>query len=251
MSLSDYVYGPLKEEEKQFAGWSKSTIEYVLSHKTKVQNSIRGIAKRHNKILQKTDVEDAYMEILHYFYSSDDYNISKAFECSKNDGGIVSFESYVYKCIKFCVKRYITDSFNIEKGLVRDNISDEDGKELSIFDTIPDNSDSKYSDFCYQLDAVCKAYESQRYEFGPDIFQIWFIRLQTIINNKNERYKEILSILGISKKDISIIEQKADTDGAMLSIAKAITLIGVDDSVDIIRKYTYSADKIQQVVELL
>ena len=37
MSLSDYVYGPLKEEEKQFAGWSKSTIEYVLSHKTKVK----------------------------------------------------------------------------------------------------------------------------------------------------------------------------------------------------------------------
>lgn len=251
MSLSDYVYGPLKEEEKQLAGWSKSTIEYVLSHKTKVQNSIRGIAKKHNKILQKADIDDVYMEILQYLYSSDDYNLSKAYERSRNDGSIVSFEQYVNSCIGFCVKRYVTNSFNSEKRLVRDTISDEDGKELSMFDTISDNSDSKYSDFCYQLDTICKAYESQRYAFGPDIFQIWFIRLQTIINNKNDRYKEILSILGISKKDISIIEQKADTDGAMISIARAITLIGVDDAVDIIRKYTYSADKIQQVVELL
>lgn len=250
MSLSNLVYSPLKEEDKQLAGWSKSTIEYVLGHKTKVQNSIRGIAKSLNKMMQKTDVEDVYMEILDYLYASDDYNISKAYERSSNAGSIVSLEGYVHSCIKFCVIRYVTNSFNNEKNLVRDTIKDEDGKELSLFDTIPDTSDTKYSDFCYNLDTICKAYESQRYAFGPDIFQIWFIRLQTMINNKNDRYKEILSILGISKKDISIIEQKADTDGAMISIAKAVTLIGVDDAVDIIKKYTYSADKIQRVVEL-
>lgn len=250
MSLSNLVYSPLKEEDKQLAGWSKSTIDYVLKHKTRVQNSIRGIAKSLNKMLQKTDVEDVYMEILDYLYSSDDYNISKAYERSSNVGTIVSLEGYVHSCIKFCVIRYVTNSFSSEKNLVHESIKDEDGKELSLFDTIPDSSDSQYNDFCYQLDTICKAYESQRYQFGPDIFQIWFIRLQTMINNKNDRYKEILSILGISKKDISLIEQKADTDGAMISIAKAVTLIGVDEAVDIIRKYTYSADKIQKVIEL-
>ena len=250
MSLSTIVYSPLKEEDKQLAGWSKSTIDYVLSHKTKVQSSIRGIAKSLNKQMQKSDVEDVYTEILMYLHNSDDYNISKACERSSNAGSIVSLEGYVHSCVKFCVIRFVTDSFNNEKNLVREYICDEDGKELSLFDTIPDTSNTKYTDFDYQLDTICKAYESQRYAFGPDIFQIWFIRLQTIVNNKNDNYKEILSVLGISKKEIALIEQKSDTDGAMLSIAKAVTLIGVDEAIKVLRKYTYSADKIQKVVEL-
>ena len=105
MSLSNLVYSPLKEEEKQLAGWSKATIDYVLNNKTKVQTSIRGIAKSLNKVLQKTDVDDAYMEILHYLYQSDDYNISKAYERSNNVGSIVSLDGYVHSCIKYCVIR--------------------------------------------------------------------------------------------------------------------------------------------------
>lgn len=250
MSLSKLVYYPLKEEDKQLAGWSKTTIDYVLANKTKVLTSIRGIAKSFNKILQKADVEDVYMEILDYLYSCDDYNISKAYERSSNVGVIVSLEGYVHSCVKFCVIRYVTNQFNAEKPIVREFIKDDEGKELSLFDTIPDSSETNYLDFCYSLESICKAYESQRYQYGPDLFQIWFIRLQTIINNKNDRYKDILAILGISKKDISIIEKETDMDGAMISIAKAVTLIGVEEASDVIRKYTYSADKIQKVIEL-
>ncbi|MBO5389802.1 MAG: hypothetical protein J6A59_17040 [Lachnospiraceae bacterium] len=250
MSLSNLVYSPLKEEEKQLAGWSKATIDYVIANKSKVHTSIRGIAKSLNKIMQKTDVEDAYMDILNYLYQSDDYNISKAYERSNNVGVIVSLEGYVHSCIKFCVIRYVTNSFNSEKVIVRDSIKDDDGKELSLFDTIPDAKSDGFTEFGYQLDTICKAYESQRYQFGPDIFQIWFIRLQTMINNKNDSYKDILAILGISKKDISIIEKEANVDGAMISIAKAITLIGIEEAVEIIRNYTYAADKIQRVIEL-
>lgn len=250
MSLSNLVYSPLVEENKQVVGWSKSTIDYVLNHKTKVQNSIRGIAKSLNKIMQRADVEDVYIEILEYLYNSDDYNISKAYERASNAGTIVSLEGYVHSCIKFCVIRYVTSTFNYEKNIVHETIKDEDGKELSLFDTIPDTRDNNFTDFGYQLETICKAYESQRYQYGPDIFQLWFVRLQTIINDKNDRYKDILAVLGVSKKDISIIEEKADSDGAMVSIAKAVSLIGVDDAVEIIRNYTYSADKIQQVIEL-
>lgn len=249
-NLSELVYTPLMEEEKQLAGWSKSTIDYVLNHKTKVNAAIRGIGKSLNKILQKSDIEDIYMEVLDYLYTCDDYNISKACERSSNAGVIVSLEGYVHSCIKFCVIRYVTNMFNTEKTLVRESIKDEGGKELSLFDTIPDRRDAGYSDFGYQLDSICKAFESQRYQYGPDIFQIWFIRLQTMICNKSDRYKDILTVLGISKKDIATIEKEADYDGAMISIAKAITLIGIEDAVEIIRNYTYSADKIQRVVEL-
>lgn len=250
MRLSEIVYSPLKEEDKQLAGWSKTTIDYVLNNKSKVQKSIRGIAKSLNKIMQKTDVEDVYMEILYYLHNCDDYNISKAYERSNNAGVIVSLEGYVHSCIKYCVIRYVTTYFNTEKTLVRDTVKDDDGKDLSLFDTIADSHSSDYSSIGYQLDTVCKACESQRYTYGPDIFQIWFIRLQTIINNKNDRYKDILEILGISKKDISIIEKETRSDGVMLDIAKAVSIMGVDEAVKVIKKYTYSADKIQAVIEL-
>lgn len=245
--LSALVYHPLKDEEKQLAGWSKSTIDYVLNHKTRVNATIGGIGKSLNKILQKSDIEDIYMEILNYLYTCDDYNISKA--CN-NAGVIVSLEGYVHSCIKYCVIRYITDIFNTEKSLVRDSVKDDEGKEMSLFDTIPDKKDSGYNDFGYQLDTICKSFEGQRYQYGPDIFQIWYVRLQTMAYNKSDRYKDILTILGISKRDIATIEKEADYDGAMVSIAKAITLIGVDESIKIIKNYTYSADKIQRVIEL-
>jgi hypothetical protein len=250
VNLSDLVYCGLKEEEKQLAGWSKSTIDYVLTHKTRVNATIRGIAKGLNKIMQKTDIEDVYMEIIDYLYTCDDYNVSKAYERSSNAGVIVSLEGYVHSCIKYCVIRYVTNSFNTEKNLVRDTINDDEGKEMSLFDTIADKREAGYNDFGYDLNTICKAYESQRYVFGPDIFQIWFVRLQTILNNKGDRYKDVLTILGISKKDIAIIEKKTNYDDAMLSIARAVTLIGIEEAVEVIRNYTYSADKIQRVIEL-
>lgn len=248
--LTEIAYTSLKEEDKKLAGWSKQTIDYVLNHKSSVQSSIRGIAKGLNKILQRTDVEDIYIEILDYLYTCDDYNISKAYERSNTAGVIVSLEGYVHSCVKFCVIRAVTSAFNSEKSLVHDNAKDEDGKDLSLFDTIADPKDVEYNDMCYQLEDVCKTYESHRYEYGPDIFQVWFVRLQTILMHKSDRYNDILAVLGITKKDMSNIEKDTDYDGAMMSIAKAVTLLGIEQSVEVIRNYTYSADRIQKVIEL-
>jgi len=251
MSLMSLVYNPLKEDEENLTGWSKMTIDYVLHNTTKVQTSIRGIAKSLNKILQKTDVEDIYMEILDYLYKCDDYNVSKAYERSSNVGVIVSLEGYVHSCIKYCVIRYVTNQFGLEKKTVREVTKDDDGKDISLFDTLPDsNGGIAYNDMCYELDEICKAYEYQRYYFGPDIFQIWFVRLQTMIHNKQDSFKDILISLGITKKEVAQIEKMNNNDGAMMSIAKAVSIIGVEEAVKILRKYTYSADRIEKVVEL-
>lgn len=250
MSLSDVIYSPLAEEEKQLAGWFKSTIDYVESNKTKVHNSIRGIAKSLNKNLQRADVEDIYMEIIEYLYSCDDYNVSKAYERS-NAGVIVSLEGYVHTCIRFCVIRYVTSSFNNDKHIMSEHITDEDGKELSLFDTIYDSKNSiQFSTPLYPLDTICKSFECDRYAFGPDIFQVWFVRMLTIIYEKAESYKDILQVLGITKKEIDGVEKESNADGAMISIAKAITLITAEEAVSILKKYTYSAEQIQKVVEL-
>ena len=68
--------------------------------------------------------------------------------------------------------------------------------------------------------------------------------------HKSDRYNDILAVLGITKKDMSNIEKDTDYDGAMMSIAKAVTLLGIEQSVEVIRNYTYSADRIQKVIEL-
>lgn len=206
----------------------------------------------HNKVLQRTDVDDIYMEILHYLYTCDDYNITKAQERSSNAGVIVSLEGYVHSCIKYCVIRFCTEQYKKDSMTVREQTKDEEGKELSLFDTIPDTNagSDNYSKINYELDEICKAYENQRYAYGPDIFQIWFIRLQTMMHNKKDKYKDILAVLGVSKKDIAFVEKESSDDGAMMSIAKAITLIGIEESSKILKKYVYSAKRIEDVIKI-
>lgn len=250
MDLSGLVYAPLKEEEKQLAGWSKSTIDYVMENKTKVFKAIRGIAKGRGKVLQKADVEDIYIEIVQYMYHCDDYNIEKAIERSSREGVIVSLEGYVHSCIKFCVIRYITEQYKNEKHTVRDSIKDEDGKELSLLDTIKDDKIDDFTAMTFDLAEMCKAYECQRYSFGPDIFLIWFVRLQTLLKNKTDTYKDILNILGISKKEISQVEKRVARNDVMTSLARAITATGIEKSSDIIRGYTYYADRIEEIIDL-
>jgi hypothetical protein len=36
----------------------------------------------------------------------------------------------------------------------------------------------------------------------------------------------------------------------MLTIAKAVTLVGVDEAISILKEYTYYADKIEKIINL-
>lgn len=245
-NLSGLIYSPLMEESQPVTGWSKATIEFVTNNKTKILNSIRGIGKSLNKqFLQKADIDDIYMEILQYLYTCDDYNVEKAFERSNNAGVVVSLEGYVHSCVKYCVLRYLTDKYKKEKPLISDYVKGRE--ELSIFDTIPDKNKPDINSQT-DLREICENIKSKRYAYGVDVYQIWFIRLKTMSINKNDKYQEILDVLNISTKDVSFVE-KSDTEGIMMSIAKAVTLIGVDMSLDIIRKYVYSAKNIEKVIE--
>lgn len=252
MSLETLVYSPLFEDcTPDLTGWSKETVDYILENQRKVYRSIRGMAKNMNKNqLQTADVEDIYSEVLMYCYQYDDYNINKAIERSKT-GAIVSLEGYVHNCIKFCVMRHLTQMYSNEKETVREGIRVDDGKELSIFDTIADGkSAATYEDIMYDLEELCACCESIRYKYGPDIYMVWFIRLLTMCEGeKSDAFKEILSILGISKKDIAIINEKSINDELMINFARCISLTGVDESIKVIEKYVYSSDKIREAVK--
>jgi hypothetical protein len=251
MSLSETIYSPLKENE-ELTGWSKETINYTYNNKSKVCSQIRGIAKSHNKILKRYEIEDIYQNLLIYLFTYEDYNISKA--CDRiNEGVVLSLEQYVHTCIKFCVLRYITDTYKYEKPLVREytKSNDSDEQDLSIFDTIADKKASNYEELEYDLDTICKMYESHRYEYGIDIFQVWYVRLETIAHNKKDKYNEIIKQLGISTVDVAKLEKLSDVNGAMLSIAKAVSITGVEKAIEIIRKYTYASDIISKVISII
>jgi hypothetical protein len=251
MGLSATIYSPLKEDEK-LTGWSKETIRYAHNNKSKVCNQIRGIGKAHNKILKRHEVDDIYQDLLVYLFTYEDYNIGKA--CERADEGIVlSLEQYVHSCVKFCVLRYITSTYNVDKHLVREytKVSDSDDQEMSIFETIADTKTTNYEDLSYDLETICKMYESHRYEYGIDIFQVWFVRLETIAYNKQDKYNDIIKQLGVSASDIATLEKKSDRSDAMLSIAKAVSLLGVEKSIEVIRKYTYAADIISKVISII
>ncbi len=250
MSIEVLVYcPPMEEGNEDVTGWDKETIEYVSSHKSKVYAQIRGIAKslrKHN--LQSTDVEDIYSDILMYLYNCDDYNLTKAIERSRTNN-MVSLEGYLNTCIRCCVVRHCTSMYKEEKEQVRENYKDDDGKELSIFDSIADSKSTEHIDeVMYDLESLCKSYETLRYKYGPDIYLVWYIRLLTISQHKDELFKDILNVLGISKKELSNIERLAAEDELMTTLAKAINIIGVTKSIDIIKPYVFSANKIEEAI---
>ena len=250
MSIEMLVYcPPMEEGNEDVTGWDKETIAYVSEHRKKIYTQIRGIEKsirKHN--LQTTEVEDIYSDILMYLYNCDDYNISKAIERSSTNT-MVSLEGYLNSCIRCCVIRHCTTSYKEEKEHVRDTYTDDDGKELSIFDSIPDTRSAEHMEVVmYDLPTLCESYQILRYKYGPDIYMIWYIRLLTLANHNKELYKEILNILGISRKELANIEKLAAEDELMTTLAKAISLAGVENAISVIKDYVYSAKKIEQTV---
>lgn len=246
-TLTDIVYCSLKEEDNQTEGWNKATIDYITNHKRMVYSTIRGIARSRGKFLAYADVEDLFQIISTYLYKCDDYNLEKA--CTENT--IVSLEGYVKTCIKYCTIRYVTNMYDDEKTKISEFVTDDEGKEMSIFDTVSDKShEQSFNNYGYDLKEICDMFECERYTFGPDIFLVWFVRLQTMIKGKADKYKDVLEILGISKKELLDIERNSVVDGVMTSIARAVSIIGVEDAIDVLKDYTYSYRRIVDVVDL-
>lgn len=248
MGLDRLVYSPLLEEDPSVAGWDKSTIEYIQNNKEDVIKEIRRVGKRmYKNNLQPDDINDIYSEILLYLYKCDDYSINKAISRSSS-GNIVSLEGYTNTCIKFCVIRYLTNAYKIDKEIVRDSI-DKDGKELSAFDIIPDRKSTELFDtILFDLKQHCKASEHMRYKYGPDIYMIWYVRLLTMVNGNNDTYKDILILLGVSKKELSKLEKSSAEDEIMIHFAKSISNSGLEVAISIIEEYVYSAARIKDVV---
>lgn len=253
MSLERLVYSPLKEDcTPDYTGWDKDTIAYVTANRSRVHRVIRGEAKKLSKpFLQISDVEDIYSEVLMYCYKYDDYNITKAIERSTT-GKIISLEGYINNCIKHCTMRYLTKEYAIDKEQIGEYSKMDNGDELSIFDKIGDKSDddNNIDNLVYNLEELCSLCESIRGKYGVDIYLIWYVRLLTMLKDKPEKaFKEILEVLDISKRDIKNIEDNIVDENLMSTFAKSISLVGIEESIEIIGKYVYAKDVIKAVID--
>lgn len=248
MKLEVLVYSPLKEEEK-VEGWEKDTIRYINENRQKVAKAIKKYAKSVCKYnVQSADIDDIISEILMYLYRSDDYNITKAIERS-NSGSIVSLEGYVNSCIRNCVLRYYTKEYKDGKDIIRESLENDEGKELSIFDTITDEKSTEdYEYIVYDLKQICEENECNRYKYGVDIYLLWYLRLLSLRENKTNKYNEILNILGISKRDISNMAEETKKDGIMAEFAKAISYYDINEAIDIIEEYIYYPSKLNDIL---
>ena len=253
MELTSVIYSPLKEDENQLAGWDKQTVDYIVKNRTALYKIIRTLGRAANRFLQTTDIDDIYMEVLEYAYKNDDYNITKAVELSNSDQ-VVSLTGYIHTFTRYIVLKYISDKYAEESKIISNEITDSNNDTVDIFDIIPDTRDSANSEMLVmdklsELDTICKSCESKRYEYGLDIFQLWFIRLITMKHNKQDKYEAITESLGINKGELGSFQKKTHMDNIMLSIAKAVTILGVDNSIEVIRKYTYGAHRLEKVIQ--
>lgn len=249
MGLQIITYCPLIEEKQSVKGWSKQTVDYIIKNKNEVYKIIRGVSRRiANRPLQNSDIDDIYSEIVIYLYNSDDYNIEKAITRSSCDS-VVSLQGYINSCIKFCVLRYMSDAYKDERTKVRDGWIKDD-IELSIFDMLNDKqSDLQFDEIIFDLEQHCLMYEYIRYKYGHDIFLIFYVRLLTLLDSSNKDvYKDILNILGVNKKELIEIERKAKRDDALVGIAKAIVSTTLDEAINILERFVYSAQSIKDFV---
>lgn len=241
------VYSPPLEEEEQIPSldWEKETIQYVLNNKSKILKIIRSSIKNMNGI-SSMDIEDIYSDTVVYLYNSGDYDIIKAVDCTT--GKVVSLEGYVNLCVKNCVKRYITQMYKREKKIVRGSIKDDEGREKEILDIIADKkTDHEFEKIEYNVKENLDSIEYARYKYGTDIFLILYVRMLTL-ERSEESYKNILNVLGISKKELTELEKKIASDEEIFQVIKEISACETMDAVAVLQEKVYCSKQIKDTI---
>lgn len=234
------VYIPFLEDtdSELRKGWDKLTVDYVINNKDKVLKRIKALCSKYTNLCHM-DIEDIYQNLLEYLYKAEDYNKIIS------DGIVVPLEGYLNNSIKNAIKRYVTK--RASQVTYSDVVLNED-KELSIYNYIPDDSAELEIEekTMYNLEDLCSYYEHQRYRYGFDVFMLFYVRLLTLRYNIDDLFDEIAKICIGNKKDLGNIDYNKDE--MFLSIAKAITLCGIDKAISVLEKYVYGKDKIKDLI---
>ncbi len=246
--IAEILYAPFMEQEEQIPqlAWLKETLQYAMNHKSRVMKTIRSCSKN-KMMLSSHDVDDIYAELIEYLHKSEDYSIQKAMEASSSNT-VPTLENYVNTCTKNCVKRFLSKKGRIEKFTVKSITIDEDGKERDLIDTVPDQASSEqYEIACTNIGDILKSLEHKRYFYGADMFQLIYVRLLTM-GAEDYKYREILDVLGVSKKDLMELDRKMSKDVDVLDLMKAIVKCGEQSAVPFIEKMVYNSAGLKNTI---
>ena len=254
LDFSEFIFQPLKvDEEQSKCGWDKQTVRYYYTHAQKIKKMIFNNAKMFNRPqLQREDVEDVYQDLGNLLYRSDDYDLDKACDFTGN-GDIIPIEVYISSCIKTCVQKFCQHKQGIDKHEQQERVfEDSDGKQSSQFDFVEDTT-ARHDFFRidYDLRKLCEQYECYRYKFGCDMFQLIYVRLLLIADGRYQDekvYDSIMTILGVSKKQLAAVEKRQYQNDIFIQILKAANEIGFKNAVDILEEFVYGARDIKQAV---
>lgn len=213
-----------------------------------IQNS----AKMFNRPqLQKQDVEDIYSALGEYLYENDDYDISRA--CEGFGGNVITLEQYVSSCVKNCVQHFCSEKKSRGKHEQQEKVfEDADGKQVSQFEFAEDPSvKQEFLKLDYNLTDLCSQYECFRYRFGCDMFQLIYVRLLLLQMNKNNEqlYDNIMTILGVNKKQLQTVWKKQAGTDIFVQILKAAYEIGYIEAVRTLEQFVYGAADIKKAVK--
>lgn len=250
MERISIAYSAPFEEEEQLPSlsWDKQTIEYVIKNKRKIINTInRSIYKKLGNF-KSMDTEDIYYDVLEYLNKAGDYSIQRATN-SNRKSGIITIEAYVNICINYCAKRYITDYYRRENGIIREVIATDEGTEINIIDSIADNnSGNAFEKVEYDLEECLKAIEYKRYKHGFDIFLLIYLRL-LLINENDIKYRKILEVFGLSKNKLKLLEEKIIADEEILEAIKAISIHNRKECIDKLKYMVHGAGNIEKAIK--
>lgn len=248
-SIQTALSSPLFEDDSVEKGWLKSTVVYLVENRERVYKTIRSMVKNMRGIINSYDIDDMYQEIVEYMSVCEDYDICNAYS-RRCDGNIVGIEGYVHSCIKFCIKRYITKSYKIAKNHVDAVIRDDDGDETSLLDYMPDKqSYTQYSDRLLNIGEICKNNEEKRYEFGVDIFTMFYIGLVLEKIDKRHKITDIMKSINVIGKELDETRIRAERDGIAVEMARAITKTDIDTAINEIGNYVYGKKSIDKLIE--
>lgn len=246
MEAASIFYCPPFEEEKSIESeliWKKDTIQYLINNKLHIIRIIRKLMNSYSE----SDIYEVYSNLIYYFSKAEDYSIEKAKERSQT-GEIIPIDSYIIKCTKYIVNRFKADKYKRERMIKRNFIIDEEGEKKDIFDRIPDErAGNAFKNVEYDLETYLENIQYIRYKYEADIFLILYIRL--ITNDNDDLYKTILEVLGISKKKLREIENKASLDEDFKQLIKAISLRDKEEVIRRLEKYIYGVKQLKKAIK--
>ncbi len=245
------LYSPLCEgdNESEFPSWDKETVKYATEHKNHLLHYIESTCNIKSSSKRKTnkdDYDDIYEDLIIFLYNHRDYSEELAYNREK--GSLIDVKSYVeimtgYMCQTFLQNEGKRNRNKVEQIQV---VGDE---EVNILDnTKDDKRDIKIEDFISLRD-ILQQNLCNRYFNNVDIYLVWYVRIST---EDDGIYNKVLNVLNINKNSIKTKHKSENKlNELMKSIAKAVSIEGIDAAKETLREYVYTYNDIDRLIQLI